>query len=68
MTGISGNDSVVDTRLGWTSPTIVLKEHVLKEDTIYLVELTGVRGNHSAITQYRLRTTSRPHSGSCSVA
>lgn len=65
---LSGNISVTDSDLGWNAIHLVLKDRVLKEDTTYIAQLTGVRDNKKATVQYRLRTTSAPTGGTCLVA
>ena len=65
---LSGNNSVIDSELGWNSINLVLKDRVLREDTIYIAQLTGTRGNQESTVQFRFRTTSPPRSGTCRVA
>jgi len=64
---LSGNTNATDSALGWNSINLVLKENKLKEDTTYIAQLTGRRGNHQATVQFTFQTTSPPKNGQCKV-
>ena len=64
---LTGNANATDSKLGWNSINLVIKENRLDEDTTYTAQLTGRRGNIKSTVEFSFQTTAPPENGICKV-